>query len=144
MSHLLQTALADSSQRLGQTTTNLLVQLGDLGTGPTSGSPQAFEYAASYLRGFHTPLSLVTGNHDLEGVQYDSDPDNLAAWEAVFQQSHFWVRDAGPCVMIGLSTTRYRSNTMSHHEVRANLFVAACFFSGAVRCRCSMAGTGDS
>jgi hypothetical protein len=95
-----------------------IVQLGDLGTGPTSGSDSAFAAARAYLDLFATPYNLITGNHDLEGRQFASDEENLAAWRAAFGQSHYWARDVGPCVVVGLSTTRHRSNVLSHHEAR--------------------------
>lgn len=95
----------------------LVVQLGDVGTGALSGSPAAFETARLYLQSFKVPVHAITGNHDLEGTDFDDDEENLAAWEAAFKQSHYWARDVGPCVLLGLSTTRYRSNVLSHHEV---------------------------
>lgn len=97
-----------------------LVQLGDLGTGSTSGSREAFKRARQYLDSFDVLYSLITGNHDLEGVEFDSDSDNLTAWSEEFQQSHYWARDVGPCVLFGLSTTRYRDNVLSHHEVHVD------------------------
>ena len=100
-----------------------VLQLGDLGTGATSGSSECFETARHYLQSFDKPFSLITGNHDLEGAEFDTDTENLDAWRFAFQQSHFWARDVGPCVLIGLSTTRYRSNVMSHHEVRQDLLI---------------------
>lgn len=109
----MQSVLADSR---GQNAARV-VQLGDLGTGPTSGSVHAFEAARTFLEGFHVPYDLVTGNHDLEGPEFDTDADNLAAWQDTFQRRHHWVHDVGPCILVGLSTTRYRSNTLSHHEV---------------------------
>ena len=111
----MQAAFADNPRAA-----HTLVQLGDLGTGKTSGSPQAFQRARGYLDSYRLPYSLVTGNHDLEGVEFDSDSDNLAAWGAAFEQSHCWARDVGPCVLFGLSTTRYRDNVLSHHEVHVD------------------------
>lgn len=95
----------------------VVVQLGDVGTGTTSGSTAAFETARSYLASFEVPFHAITGNHDLEGTDFDTDEENLAAWQKAFGQKHYWVRDVGPCLLIGLSTTRYRSNVLSHHEV---------------------------
>ena len=96
---------------------SMVVQLGDLGTGASSGNRDCFERAKQYLHGFGCPYAVITGNHDLEGVDFDTDAANLAAWRYVFQQNHFWAKDIGPCVLFGLSTTRYRSNALSHHEV---------------------------
>ena len=90
-------------------------------------SAAAFEAAAEYLRGFGAPFDIITGNHDLEGAEFDTDEANLAAWQAAFQRSHHWVRDVGPCVLVGLSTTRYRSNELSHHEVHIDAAQRAWF-----------------
>ena len=37
--------------------------------------------------------------------------------QEAFGHSHHWEADLGPAVALGLSTTRYRSNVSSHHEV---------------------------
>lgn len=39
----------------------MVVQLGDVGTGPTSGSPAAFEKAREFLTGFDVPFRVITG-----------------------------------------------------------------------------------
>ena len=95
----------------------LLVQLGDLG-GPKGdpGSAACFAGAKEYLSGFGVPFSIVLGNHDLESLDFVSDEENLAAWQDVFG-AHHWVREHGPAVLVGMSTTRFRSNPNSHHEV---------------------------
>lgn len=97
-----------------------VVQLGDVGTGATSGSPAAFDAARVYLDGFGAPRHSITGNHDLEGTEFDTDDENLAAWQHAFGHHHHWAHDIGPCVLVGLSTTRYRSNVLSHHEVHVD------------------------
>jgi hypothetical protein len=63
---------------------------------------------------------LSAGNHDLEGAEFSTDEENLQAWLQAFQQSHFWVRDVGAAVLVGISTTRFRSNSLSHHEVHVD------------------------
>ncbi|GAX76356.1 hypothetical protein CEUSTIGMA_g3802.t1 [Chlamydomonas eustigma] len=95
-----------------------VVQLGDLGHSKHgSGGKACFEFAKSFLEGFGIPYVLVLGNHDLEGEEYETDEENLEAWQTVFGQQHHWCAELGPALLIGLSTTRYRSNTNSHHEV---------------------------
>lgn len=95
-----------------------LLQLGDLGSSKVkSGSRSCFELAQTYLEGFSAPHVLITGNHDLEGEEFDTDAENLVAWQEVFQQPHNWHAKLGPLLLVGLSTTRYRSNAFSHHEV---------------------------
>ena len=98
-----------------------IVQLGDLGHGKhQSGSRTCFEYARQYLDSFadgSIPTSLILGNHDLEGDEYETDEENLGVWKQVFDQPHHWAHRLGPALLVGLSTTRYRSNLNSHHEV---------------------------
>ncbi|KAK9806310.1 hypothetical protein WJX72_009584 [[Myrmecia] bisecta] len=95
-----------------------VVQLGDLG-GYTCqpGSMACFETAKAFLEGFPVPRALVVGNHDLEGAEFDTDEENMAAWQQTFRQRHYWSADLGPVLCIGLSTTRFRSNEFSVHEV---------------------------
>lgn len=45
----------------------MVVQLGDVGTGPTSGSPAAFEKAREFLTGFDVPFRVITGVFHLNG-----------------------------------------------------------------------------
>ncbi|KAI8474051.1 MAG: Metallo-dependent phosphatase-like protein [Monoraphidium minutum] len=95
-----------------------VVQVGDLGGykhGP--GTRACFEVALDYMSGFETPFSLITGNHDLEGHEFETDEENLAAWHDVFGQRHYWAAELGPALLVGLSTTRFRSNAYSVHEV---------------------------
>ena len=44
---------------------------------------ESLEFAERYLAGFDAPRALVTGNHDLEGEDFDTDEANLAAWRQV-------------------------------------------------------------
>lgn len=75
-----------------------------------AGSQACFDLAAEYLGGFSAPQALVVGNHDLEGGEFETDEDNLAAWLAVFKHRHYWAAKVGPMVVVGISTTRFRSN----------------------------------
>lgn len=81
------------------------------------GSAECFARSREYLDGFGLPTALVLGNHDLEGEEFEADEANLAAWHAAFGQRHFWSVDCGPATLVGLSTTRFRSNAFSAHEV---------------------------
>ncbi|MEW5302229.1 MAG: hypothetical protein WDW36_005031 [Sanguina aurantia] len=95
-----------------------VVQLGDLGHSKhVPGSRECFQTARGYLDGFGIPSAFILGNHDLEGTAFDNDAENLTAWQDEMGQHHHWVADLGRAVAIGMSTTRFRSNTTSHHEV---------------------------
>mmetsp|Transcript_7724 Transcript_7724/g.21988 ORF Transcript_7724/g.21988 Transcript_7724/m.21988 type:complete len:387 (+) Transcript_7724:84-1244(+) len=103
----------------GEEGSGRIVQLGDLGgysCGP--GGVECFRVAREFLAGFGMPVSLVTGNHDLEGAEFETDEENLQAWLMAFsQERHYWARDLGNILLIGLSTVRFRSNEFSVHEV---------------------------
>jgi len=96
-----------------------VVQLGDLGGYACDpGSQQCFDTAKDFLSGFGFPVGVITGNHDLEGEEFKTDEDNLAAWLRTFcQDTHYWSKDLGAVLAIGLSTVRFRSNKHSAHEV---------------------------
>lgn len=96
-----------------------IVQLGDLGAYDAGwpGSRACFAVARSFLDGFGLPVALITGNHDLEAAEMETDEENLAAWQEAFGQRHFWAADLGPATVVGLSTVRFRSNPFSVHEV---------------------------
>jgi hypothetical protein len=44
---------------------------------------ESLKFAEQYLAGFGVPRALVTGNHDLEGDDFDTDEANLEAWRQV-------------------------------------------------------------
>ena len=111
-----------------------LIQLGDLGASAEApGTSRLFESARGFLASAlppgAPPPALVVGNHDLEGVtEFDglfphddtgkeADAANLAAWSSVFNQAPTWAAPLGPALAIGLSTTTWRSNRDSVHEV---------------------------
>ena len=111
-----------------------LIQLGDLGASAEApGTSRLFERARSFLASALPPTApppaLVVGNHDLEGVsEFDglfphddtgkaADAANLAAWSSAFNQAPTWAAPLGPALAIGLSTTTWRSNRDSVHEV---------------------------
>lgn len=95
-----------------------VVQLGDLGGYKhRPGSRDCFAVASEYLSTFGVPVALITGNHDLEGDEFECDRENLTAWQEAFQQNHYWALPLGPVLAVGLSTVRFRSNAHSVHEV---------------------------
>lgn len=99
-----------------------VIQLGDLGSYEKKwpGSQSCFSRATEFLDGFGAPTGLILGNHDLEGDEFETDEENLVAWHLAFRQRHYWTADVGPATVIGLSTTKFRSNQFSVHEVHIN------------------------
>lgn len=47
------------------------------------GGMGCFERAKDYLGGFNVPTATLLGNHDLEGAEFETDEENLAAWQRV-------------------------------------------------------------
>ena len=86
---------------------------------PTALAPDAPPLSPPARSGFAPlPYSLVTGNHDLEGFDdFATDAENLAAWREQFKQHHHWAVRAGPYLLVGLSTVRFREAPGSCHEV---------------------------
>ena len=39
-----------------------------------------FDTALAFLGGFGSPFGVILGNHDLEGDEFETDEQNLAAW----------------------------------------------------------------
>ena len=40
----------------------------------------------------------------VQGEEFDTDAENLSAWQDCFQQPHYWAADLGPALLLGLST----------------------------------------
>lgn len=111
-----------------------LVSLGDLGRKDIrhepgdAGTTQSFRDAKAFLDGFAgIPYNLVTGNHDLGGLdEFDSDAGNLQAWMNVFGMSKDayapgFCRQVGErTLLVGLSTVRFRDAPFSSHEVHVD------------------------
>eukprot|EP00850_Spirogloea_muscicola_P016846 SM000140S00595 [mRNA] locus=s140:147996:150943:+ [translate_table: standard] len=96
-----------------------LFQLGDLGAYSNfPGSTACFQTAREFLDGFGMQCHMILGNHDLEGAEFDSDGENLAAWAATFGQRHYWSvpLGGGAALAVGLSTVRFRASPNSCHE----------------------------
>lgn len=48
----------------------------------SAGTTECFKVAREYLDEFETPVDIVSGNHDLEGLgEFDTDRDNLLAFQ---------------------------------------------------------------
>ncbi|KAJ1618202.1 Metallo-dependent phosphatase-like protein [Pavlovales sp. CCMP2436] len=104
-----------------------LVSLGDLGRKDIrhkpgdAGTSKSFEDALAYFDGFAPlELSVITGNHDLEGLdEFGTDEANLQAWMKCFSlDAPWWAKQvARRTLIVGLSTTRFRESPYSSHEV---------------------------
>ena len=103
-----------------------LGSLGDLGRKDIrhepgdAGTTLSFQMAKDYFDGFGLPYNLVTGNHDLEGLdEFDTDHDNLQAWMDCFHLDtpHFQRYIGSKTLLLGVSTVRFRDAPFSSHEV---------------------------
>lgn len=105
---------------LHETSNVHLVSLGDLGAYGSAGTTTCFEHAKEYLDGYSIPYSVLAGNHDLEGLdEFTTDEENLSAFCASFGMDtpQFCKEVARKTLLIGLSTTHFRSAPFSSHEV---------------------------
>lgn len=95
-----------------------IVQLGDQGGYSHCGTWQSFMEGLDFLRGFDRPWFTLIGNHDLEGRDYATDGEAVAAWcEAFSRPRPYHEIDLGETLAICLSTTRFRDNRGCCHEV---------------------------
>jgi hypothetical protein len=75
------------------------------------------------LDSFRLPYELVSGNHDLEGLdEFPTDELNLQAWMESFDKPtpQFCKRIGDRTLLVGLSTVRFRSAPFSSHEVHVD------------------------
>ncbi|CAM9228471.1 unnamed protein product [Phaeothamnion confervicola] len=103
-----------------ETQNRYLVSLGDLGDYGGAGTTRCFDHAKEYLDGFDTRYDLVTGNHDLEGMdEFETDEENLLAWQRCFgrEMPQFCTQISNRTLAVGLSTVRFRDAPYSSHEV---------------------------
>ena len=112
-------------KRQGEYMNSYLVSLGDLGRKDIrhepgdAGTTKSFIDAKSFLDDFKLPYDLVTGNHDLEGLdEFETDEDNLDAWLNCFNKdtSYFSKVIGEKTLLVGLSTVRFRNSPHSSHE----------------------------
>jgi len=106
-------------RHLDQSASSRVVSLGDLaGYKSDPGSQKCFDRAEGFLSGFGRPYNIVTGNHDLESVDFLTDEQNLAAWKKTFDTEPYWCTEVSAnTVFVGLSTVRFRDSPGSCHEV---------------------------
>ena len=94
-------------------------QLGDHGGYSHCGSQQSFDEGLDFLSGFERPFHPILGNHDLEGREFERDEQSVAAWCRTFGLKRpYYAVELGETLAICLSSTSFRSNPFSHHEVR--------------------------
>ncbi|HVA49443.1 MAG TPA: metallophosphoesterase [Pirellulales bacterium] len=97
---------------------DVVIQLGDQGGYSHCGTWQSFLEGLGFLQGFDRPFGTLMGNHDMEGPEYASDSEAVAAWCHAFGATHpHRTIDLGEALGICLSTTRFRANRGCCHEV---------------------------
>jgi len=114
-----------AQKKQGKIMNSNLVSIGDLGRKDIrnepgdAGTTKSFVDAKKFLDGFCLPYNLITGNHDLEGLdEFDTDKENLQAWKDCFQIDFpYFSRQIGErTLLVGLSTVRFRDSPYSSHE----------------------------
>jgi hypothetical protein len=97
-----------------------MVSLGDLGAYGSAGTSQNFHHTKEYLDSFGIDYDVVTGNHDLEGLdEFETDEENLAAFLKILERKerYFATEIADKTLCVGMSTVRFRDAVWSSHEV---------------------------
>ncbi|HEV3343242.1 MAG TPA: metallophosphoesterase [Pirellulales bacterium] len=111
-------------------------QLGDQGGYSHCGTWQSYMEGLEFLLGFDRPFGTLMGNHDMEGPEYASDTETVAAWCQAFSAAQpYREMDLGEAVAICLSTTRFRANRGCCHEVYIDDAQLAWFASALARHR---------
>lgn len=97
---------------------DVVFQLGDQGGYSHCGTWRSFMEGLEFLTGFDRPFHTLMGNHDLEGPDYQTDAQSVAAWcEAFSRERPYQAVDLGEALAICLSSTRFRANIGCCHEV---------------------------
>ena len=105
-------------QQLLEHRPDAVFQLGDQGGYSHCGTWRSFMEGLEFLTGFDRPFHTLMGNHDLEGPDYQSDAQAVAAWcEAFGRERPYRTVDLGDALAICLSSTRFRANVGCCHEV---------------------------
>eukprot|EP00551_Chaetoceros_affinis_P006841 CAMPEP_0203677442 /NCGR_PEP_ID=MMETSP0090-20130426/28230_1 /ASSEMBLY_ACC=CAM_ASM_001088 /TAXON_ID=426623 /ORGANISM="Chaetoceros affinis, Strain CCMP159" /LENGTH=573 /DNA_ID=CAMNT_0050544335 /DNA_START=57 /DNA_END=1778 /DNA_ORIENTATION=+ len=112
-------------KKQGPLMNSYLVSLGDLGRKDIrhepgdAGTTKSFTDAREFLNGFDLPYDVVTGNHDLEGLdEFKTDEENLNAFLECFEKDtpYFSKQIGEKTLLVGLSTVRFRDAPYSSHE----------------------------
>lgn len=120
--HILKVLATKSTQN------TCIVSLGDLGESKSvdettqlfSGTSSCFRFAKKYLDSFGHNVEVVTGNHDLEGIdEFNSDQENLDSFLHHFQKPapYFKRLLTEKTMLIGLSSVTFRDALYTSHEV---------------------------
>jgi hypothetical protein len=105
-------------QQISALKPDAVFQLGDQGGYSHCGTWQSFMEGLDFLKGFDRPFSTLMGNHDMEGPEYSSDAETVAAWcQAFSSKLPYREVDLGEAIALLLSTTRFRDNRGCCHEV---------------------------
>ena len=95
--------------------------LGDLTGGKWTGTREGMTEAVRILSRLEAPWFTIIGNHDLQAAEYTTDAEAVAGFLTFTGRKTPWFsRDLGPLTVIGLSTTQFRSNPVTPHEIVLN------------------------
>jgi len=116
------------SLKKGNQDNRAVVSLGDLGESKSvdhtaqlfAGTSACFKLTREYLDGFGVPFEVITGNHDLEGIdEFPTDKANMEAFLKAFDKEtpQFVRQIADKTLLVGLSSVVFREALFTSHEV---------------------------
>jgi sugar phosphate isomerase/epimerase len=92
--------------------------LGDLTGGKWTGTREGMTQAVGVLAQLKAPWFTIIGNHDLQAKEYATDAEAVSGFLSFTNRESPWFsEDLGPLTVIGLSTTKFRDNPVTPHEI---------------------------
>lgn len=97
---------------------NAMVALGDVGGYSHPGTLLSFMEAKEIFSTLPFLTYPLIGNHDLEGIEFSSDEENLKAWLSIFEKPKpYYYIELESAILVLLSTTSFRKNPVCCHEI---------------------------
>ncbi len=94
-----------------------VLMLGDL-TAQWMGEDRGLKLAMDIFKDCNAPWHSIIGNHDLQGIDFDNDRDNLNnVLNHLGRETPYFSIDIGMFTVIGLSNTVHRDNEVSTQEL---------------------------
>lgn len=97
---------------------DLVLVLGDLSGGKGTGTDEGARRAVGVLSQLKAPWHSIIGNHDLQGEEFTSDEEAVAAvLKALGREKPGFTVELDSLAVIGLDNTFWRRNTVNKNEI---------------------------